>query len=71
MEKFGTFGQLKYERPDFEALKAFYEKLIGKVKNAKTYEAVKICMARGRGIFFPRIYDVHDRQHPPYGGYVR
>ncbi len=44
MEKFGTFGQLKYERPDFEALKAFYEKLIGKVKNAKTYEAVKICM---------------------------
>ena len=40
MEKFGTFGQLKYERPDFEALKAFYEKLIGKVKNAKTYEEV-------------------------------
>ena len=27
MEKFGTFGQLKYERPDFEALKAYYEKL--------------------------------------------
>ena len=26
MEKFGTFGQLKYERPDFEALKAFYKK---------------------------------------------
>ena len=44
MEDFGTFGELKYERPDFDALKAFYTALNERVRNAKTYEEVKTCM---------------------------
>lgn len=44
MKNFTTFGELEYERPDFEELKAFYEKLNARVKTAETYEEVKACI---------------------------
>lgn len=44
MKDFKTFGELEYERPDFEALKAFYASLNERVTNAKTYAEVKACM---------------------------
>ena len=37
MKEFTTFGELKYKRPDFEALKEFYTALNERVKNASTY----------------------------------
>ncbi len=39
-----TFEQMQYTRPDFEALKTFYEGLNEKVKNASSYEEVKACI---------------------------
>ena len=44
MKEFTTFGELKYKRPDFEALKEFYTALNERVKNASTYAEVKACM---------------------------
>ena len=44
MKEFTNFGELKYKRPDFEALKEFYTALNERVKNASTYAEVKACM---------------------------
>lgn len=47
MKEFTTFGEIRYERPDFEALKNFYIALNEKVQNAKSYEEVKACIQEG------------------------
>ncbi|MBQ8686018.1 MAG: M3 family oligoendopeptidase [Clostridia bacterium] len=39
-----TFAELRYERPDFEALKDFYGKLNERLKNAKSFEEVDACI---------------------------
>ena len=39
-----TFQSIKYKRPDFEALKVFYEELNARLKAAKTYETVRECI---------------------------
>lgn len=44
MKTFTTFENLKYERPDFEALKAFYTSLNERLQAAKTYEDVRQCI---------------------------
>ena len=40
MEEFTTFGELKYERPDFEKVKSFYADVTKKLKNAKEYDII-------------------------------
>ncbi|HIU58487.1 MAG TPA: M3 family oligoendopeptidase, partial [Candidatus Scatosoma pullistercoris] len=47
MKEFTTFGEIRYERPDFEALKNFYIALNEKVQNANSYEKVKACIQEG------------------------
>lgn len=44
MNDFTTFENIRYERPNFEELKSFYEALNERVKNAKTYAEVKACI---------------------------
>lgn len=44
MNEFTTFENIRYERPDFEELKAFYQALNERVKNAKSYAEVKACI---------------------------
>ena len=44
MNDFATFENIRYERPNFEELKSFYEALNERVKNAKTYAEVKACI---------------------------
>ncbi len=39
-----TFEKLRYERPDFAGVPAFYDALNARVKNAKSYEEVKACI---------------------------
>lgn len=44
MNTFTTFENLQYERPDFEAVKTFYQNLTKRVAEAKTYAEVKECI---------------------------
>lgn len=44
MNEITTFNKLQYKRPDFKALKAFYQTLTERVKNAKTYAEIRQCL---------------------------
>lgn len=44
MKEFTTFGELKYERPDFEALKKFFIALDERLKNAASFEEADRCI---------------------------
>ncbi len=46
MNELKTFNELKYIRPDFEGMKAFYRDLNERVKGAKTYEVLKACIKK-------------------------
>ena len=44
MNIFTTFENIRYERPDFEALKRFYEDLNARVSVAQSYAEVRACI---------------------------
>ncbi|MBQ8291715.1 MAG: M3 family oligoendopeptidase [Clostridia bacterium] len=44
MNELKTFNDLIYERPDFEAMKVFYEALNERAKTARTYAELKECI---------------------------
>lgn len=46
MNEFTTFQNIQYERPDFEGLKAAYELLERRVREAKSYEEVRACILK-------------------------
>ncbi len=42
--QFTTFSEIKYIRPDFDELKAFYERINGRLVSADSYAEVKECI---------------------------
>ena len=44
MNEFTTFENIAYERPDFAALKDFYEEINGRVAAAQSYAEVRACI---------------------------